>query len=172
MVAAMARSGTARSETDPAGAASPEAVRSADRVTAPSALSAPVPRPRVARRPTAAPAQLPEETLALHAAAVVRFLAGPHRPERWGMPGFAREVDRVRRQLAPILSREMLAASYARESLHMPGVARGGVGPLRPTLAGSALEVAYAVRWLELADGAARPDWQAWQRSVVERPAD
>lgn len=177
----MARSGVGRPLGGaPSGRAIVEAVASqpdpladvADLAGAPATALRPAPRPRILRRPTAAPAQLPGETLALHAVAVVRFLAGPRRPERWGLPGFAREVERVRRQLSPILSREMLAASYALESLHMTGVSRGSSGPLRTTLAGSALEVAYAVRWLELADGEERPGWQAWQRSVVDPPTD
>ncbi len=41
--------------------------------------------------------------------------AGP-----WGEPAFAREVDRIRAQLAPIRDRRGLAASYGREAFRRP----------------------------------------------------
>lgn len=64
----------------------------------------------------------------------------------------------VRAQLGPIVSREALADSFRREAFqsadHEPdeGI-RVTPGPVR---------VAYAVRWLELGDGQARPPWATW----------
>ena len=60
----------------------------------------------------------------------------------WGEPAFAREVERIRRDLAPILSRDSLAASFAREATRPAG-----------------LRVAYAVRWLELGEADTAPPW-------------
>ena len=76
--------------------------------------------------------------------------AGP-----WGEPAFAREVDRIRAQLAPIRDRRGLAASWAREAFRVHGT-----GPTDGTLSQPrASRAAYLVRWLELGDGIRRPAW-------------
>lgn len=63
---------------------------------------------------------------------------------RWRTRGFVRCVERVRVDLRPIGSHAALAESYGREaSRHDP------------------LETAYALRWLELANGATRPSWSS-----------
>jgi hypothetical protein len=63
---------------------------------------------------------------------------------RWRTLGFVRCVERVRADLRPIGSQAALAESYGREALrHDP------------------LETAYALRWLELANGASRPSWSS-----------
>jgi hypothetical protein len=63
---------------------------------------------------------------------------------RWRTLGFVRCVERVRIDLRPIGSHAALAESYGREaSRHDP------------------LETAYAIRWLELANGATRPSWSS-----------
>ena len=89
--------------------------------------------------------------------------AGP-----WGAPAFAREVEAVRSQLAPIRDRRGLAASYGREAFRMRDAvalaAKRAADPAAPAApaGGAALRpsrVAYAVRWLELGDGIARPRW-------------
>ena len=71
----------------------------------------------------------------------------------WGEPVFAREVDLVRGHLAPITSRRALSSSYAREGFHSPEAIAADAAGIR------AARVAYAVRWLELGDGRARPAW-------------
>ena len=81
--------------------------------------------------------------------------AGP-----WGEPAFAREVDRVRAQLAPIRDRRGLAASWAREAFRVHGTQTPD-SPTRPL----ASRAAYLVRWLELGDGIRRP---AWSEFVAE----
>jgi len=68
----------------------------------------------------------------------------------WEDPRFSRSVDTLRRQLAPIRDRSSLRASYAREA----GRARGpGAAMWITTSASVALEIAYAMRWRELAFG-------------------
>jgi hypothetical protein len=105
--------------------------------------------------PISAPAPAPHRALALDALRIVRMLrdhplaAGP-----WGEPVFARQVEAVRRQLAPIRDRRGLAASYGREAFRM----RDARERHRPSLV-DAIPVAYAVRWLELGDGVARAGW-------------
>jgi hypothetical protein len=127
----------------------------------------PVVEPR--RRPThrdltlatpaaAAPHLSADRALAIVAGATVRRARRPdRRPARWTLPAFAREVDLIRLHLAPIRSRRGLAASFGREAFHGdidPAVADGeSVGPVT---------AAYAIRWLELGDGAARPPWTTW----------
>jgi hypothetical protein len=75
--------------------------------------------------------------------------AGP-----WGEPAFAREVDRVLRDLAPIVSRRALASSFAREAFR-----RSGPLTAREAAVVEAVRLAYAVRWLELGEGRPRPGW-------------
>jgi hypothetical protein len=71
-----------------------------------------------------------------------RFRDLPRDAGPWGEPAFAREVERVRRDLGPIVSRQSLAASFDREAA-------------RP----AAVRVAYAVRWVELGDDDAEAPW-------------
>ena len=81
------------------------------------------------------------------------------------MPAFAREVDRVRAQLAPIRDRRGLAASFGREAFRIRGASDppdppAGIGPVR---------IAYAVRWLELGRGVRQP---AWSQLVADPVTD
>jgi hypothetical protein len=107
--------------------------------------------------PAAAPA--PHRALALDALRLRRGLRDPHRrPDGWGDPAFAREVELVRCHLAPLRNRRSLTASFGREAfqtLDFVGTTPGPLGPIR---------AAYAVRWLELGSGAALP---AWSRLVT-----
>jgi hypothetical protein len=108
---------------------------------------------RPARRPVSA-----DRALAVVAGATLRRARrSDRRPARWTLPAFAREVDLIRLHLAPIRSRRGLAASFGREAFHgdiAPRIADGeSAGPVT---------VAYAIRWLELGDGAPRPPWTAW----------
>ena len=100
-------------------------------------------------------------SLAAEALGLLRRARDPHRfPATWSDPAFVREVALVRAHLGPIRSRAGLAASYGREAFHslasMPPLedededADAGPGAVR---------VAYAIRWLELGDGSARPAW-------------
>jgi hypothetical protein len=93
-----------------------------------------------------APAPDPHRALALDALRVLRVLRGlgdrPRGAGSWEEPAFAREVELVRGHLAPIRSRCGLTSSFGREASFT-----------RP------LRVAYALRWLELGDGVARPRW-------------
>jgi hypothetical protein len=110
-----------------------------------------------------------DRALAVVAGATVRRARHPERrPARWMLPVFAREVDLIRLHLAPIRSRGGLAASFGREAFHGdidPRTADGeSVGPVT---------VAYAIRWLELGDGAPRPPWTTWldeSRDAQPRP--
>jgi hypothetical protein len=60
---------------------------------------------------------------------------------------FRLEVEVIRRQLAPVSSRSQLASSYGREATQR---AIAG-GPSIPDRGVTPLQVAYALRWLELA---------------------
>ncbi len=84
-------------------------------------------------------------------------------PERWTRTPFAREVDRTRGQLAPIQSRAALAASFSHEA----SVAATRSAPLSPADPPGPVRVAYAIRWLELGDGRARPEWSTITKGVV-----
>jgi hypothetical protein len=105
--------------------------------------------------PNISPAPAPHRALALDALRIVRMLRDqPLAVGPWGEPVFVRQVEAVRRQLAPIRDRRGLAASYGREAFRM----RDARERHRPSPF-DAIPVAYAVRWLELGDGAARPGW-------------
>jgi hypothetical protein len=98
-----------------------------------------------------------ERALELDAERLMRLLGlRATRPPRWAAPAFGREVDLVRAHLRPIGSRSMLATSFGREAFH--GQAAPGSDA---ALGGSAVRVAYALRWLELGEGLSRPTWKA-----------
>ena len=119
---------------------------------------------------TIAPVPAPHRALALDALAIVRTLRDrPRDAGPWGEPAFAWEVDRIRRQLAPIASRRALASSYAREAFRnsaAAGIAGLTTGQSARRLgdpdAIGAVRFAYTVRWLELGDGAPRPGWSGF----------
>ena len=98
----------------------------------------------------------PQRKLPRDALLLLRNLRGrPRDAGPWGEPAFAREVDRVRAQLAPIRDRRGLAASWAREAFRVHGQEGAETALTRPR----ASRAAYLVRWLELGDGIRRPAW-------------
>jgi hypothetical protein len=102
-----------------------------------------------------APVPAPARALALDALRLIRALRDPAtRPARWAQPAFGAEVELVRRHLAPVRSRQTLAASYGREAFHMV-ISRGERDDPSP------IRLAYALRWMELRDGATGPSWQS-----------
>jgi hypothetical protein len=102
-----------------------------------------------------APVPAPARALALDALRLIRLLRDPaRRPERWQQPSFGEEVELIRRHLAPVRSRRTLAASYGREAFHLAPTMPDHADP-------SATRLAYALRWLELRDGATGPSWQS-----------
>jgi hypothetical protein len=130
-------------------------------VAPPTSSTAPARRP-IRRRIMAAPAPSPEQTLAARAREVLQR-RGASPPARWLLPGFARDVDAFRRQLVPLHDRRMLSASFERESTRLAALRRLAVNAAAAPLPMSPLEAAYAVRWLELADGGdALPPWVAF----------
>jgi len=74
---------------------------------------------------------------------------------RWRRPGFGRAVDEIRAQLAPIELRATLVASFEREAARRSAVRGASADPL---------DLAYAVRWLELDPTRPRPipAWIDW----------
>jgi hypothetical protein len=126
---------------------------------APPALPADGPR-RNRRRAMAAPTPTAEQDLAARAAELAAGLASSVRPARWSLPGFARDVETVRRQLGPLRDRRMLVASYERESSRLTALRAMAAAPAAPRPPLDSIEAAYAVRWLELAQGA--DPWPAW----------
>jgi hypothetical protein len=115
---------------------------------------------------TRASALAPHRALALDALHVLRILRDrPRDAGPWGEPAFAREVDQVRAQLAPIRDRRGLAASFGREAFRALASSDGsaapaGIGPVR---------IAYAVRWLELGRGVRQ---RAWSHLVSDPTTD
>ena len=132
------------------------AVTSGSTTDGPSASDAP---------PTSGRASRPGELLPADLARIVRRLRDhPRDAGLWGEPAFAWEVDRVRHQLAPIVSRRALASSFAREASRTawaPLSSAAAATPLEPGSIGP-VHCAYAVRWLELGDGAPRPGWSGF----------
>jgi hypothetical protein len=74
---------------------------------------------------------------------------------RWRSAGFGREVDAIRAQLEPIGLRSTLAASFSREAGRRTSMHGAAAAPL---------DLAYAVRWLELEARLPRsiPAWTDW----------
>jgi hypothetical protein len=111
-------------------------------------------------RPVAGPPPSAEHALAARAAELTAALAAPTPPSSWALAGFARDVDIVRRQLGPLHDRGMLVASYERESGRLATLRRLAADPTTPPSPVDPIEAAYALRWLELAPGAAPlPSW-------------
>lgn len=102
------------------------------------------------------------DSLSELASFVEAFGAVPkRRPSRWAAPAFAREVERVRSQLRPIRTPDALTASFAREASFVgPSMTATSIGAA--AVASSPIATAYALRWLEIVDGRARPGWCAW----------
>jgi hypothetical protein len=101
-----------------------------------------------------APAPAPHRALALDAIQLRRGLRDAHRrPERWADSSFAREVELVRRHLAPLRNRRSLTASFGREAFQTLGVTQARPTPMGP------IRAAYAIRWLELGGRASLPIW-------------
>lgn len=111
--------------------------------------------------PITATLESPDARLRSHALVLGRLLRRPTPTvARWRAPGFARQVDLVRAHLRVIHSHEALALSYSREHFHVEPV---GARPPRPIslLRRSATDVAYAYRWMELAEGHQGGPWLA-----------
>ena len=126
------------------------------------------PRRPVRRRLVVAPSPSAEAALVARAAEVLRARA-TRPPARWLLPGFARDVDLVRRQLGPLRDLRMLVASYERESARLAALRRLAADPSAPPPPLDPLEAAYAVRWLELSDGGvALPSWPEFVADEVE----
>lgn len=117
----------------------------------------PVRRARSRAPGTSRPAAAARRILERDVATVLAVRRGAAVPGPFRHPRFAARVRATRLQLAPLVDSRLLAASFAREALH----ARRPIG--RP----GAVRVAYAVRWLEIADGVELPPWPAW----TERPS-
>ncbi|HXQ95663.1 MAG TPA: hypothetical protein VN800_01950 [Candidatus Acidoferrales bacterium] len=108
-----------------------------------------------------------EDALRFHVALVARVLSGAAPvPPRWLVPGFVAQVEQIRRQLGPIRTGEALAASYGREARRM-GLRGTPLGPHGAVAATGPLELAYALRLLELDGGAAAP-WTTLVRHAAE----
>ncbi len=90
--------------------------------------------------------------------------AFPRSGPTWAEAAFQRRVEVFRRQLAPACSRAALAASSGREAGHRPVEGRAQtVGSVTP------LQVAYALRWMELARPA--PALVTWA-DLLDGPLD
>ncbi len=81
-------------------------------------------------------------------------------PAAWRRPGFARRVDAIRAQLEPLGTPDLLAASFAREALH---IRRQDRHP-------GAVRAAYAMRMLESRTGRRLPGWANWVQACAPRP--
>jgi hypothetical protein len=107
----------------------------------------------------ACPGPAPEEptapVLALRAAELLRAVETGAVAPLWRRPGFGRAVDEIRDQLGPIERRGTLAASFGQEAARRLSVRRAASEPL---------DIAYAVRWLELDPAGVRPipAWTDW----------
>ena len=83
----------------------------------------------------------------------------------WRDLAFQCRVEAIREQLRPVRSRVALASSYGREAAAR--VVDGATRPARESV--TPLQVAYALRWLELAD--AEPRTARWD-DLLDGPLD
>ena len=95
-----------------------------------------------------------ERALAVDALRVGRLLGEPSLwPSRWTEPAFGAEVERCRRHVADLTTQDALATAYEHDVFERLTGGRGDADA-------SPIRVAYALRWLELRDGATGPSWQ------------
>ncbi len=78
-------------------------------------------------------------------------------PSWWSSRPFSVHVETIRAQLAPINSVEALGSSRSRESHARPGSTCASRASA-DRLADCPVEIAYAIRWIELTSGAC-PSW-------------
>lgn len=118
-----------------------------------------VSRPQAARASHSAD---PARSLRSSAWLIKRSWRHPHRlPAGWRSERFGDAVDGTRQQLRPIRTLSALVDSFAREGRHIAGtVAAPTSQPAVERFGHSALEVAYAMRWIELDAGR---DLRAWR---------
>jgi len=166
-------SSAAEADTDPPSVAVVSDGR--PRTAGGSAMKRRLPReargPREPRRPAAAEhlAASPDSALRVHGIALARMLSGhAPTPARWATPAFSRKVLEVLAHLRPIHSRTTLAASYAREAGRATPRSGTRDGAPERALAASAVEVAYALRWLQLDDGSPAVTWP-WNPAELSR---
>ena len=99
-----------------------------------------------------------ERALVIDALRLGRLLRDPARwPAIWSQPTFGAEVERFRRHIAWLRTPEALVAAYQAD---VREVAR----PSADQAEGSPIRVAYALRWIELQEGATGPSWPAMVR--------
>ena len=131
----------------------------------------PARRPSRRPRPVAAPPPSAEHALATSATEIVRAIATGTVPFHWRLAGFARDVDLAHRQLGPLHDRRMLVSSFKRESARLAALRRLARDPGAPPAPLDPVEAAYAVRWLELADGGSLlPAWAEWAGTAPRPP--
>jgi hypothetical protein len=103
----------------------------------------------------------PARTLRSGAWLLQRSWRHPQRlPAGWRSERFARKVDRTRGQLRPIRTLAALADSFARESRYLAAEPTSASGPCVVLFDGTALEVAYVTRWIELHAGRELRGWR------------
>ena len=116
-----------------------------------------------------APVSVPQILVVLRnrALAVERILTGAAPvPPRWVAPPFVARVELIRSHLRPIRSVDMLLASYGREAWLMSAHGRSTAGPGERLDA--PLELAYALRLIELETGIDRMPWTTTVRQLAE----
>ena len=99
-----------------------------------------------------------ERALVIEALRVGRVLRDPASwPPMWSQPSFGAEVERFRRHMAALTTPEALVAAYQADVWVTAGTPKGHAE-------GSPIRVAYALRWLEIQEGATGPAWPAMVR--------
>jgi hypothetical protein len=101
---------------------------------------------------------VPEDPRTILSADAGRLLviARPRADSRLLTAAFQRQVAAIRRHLTPVVSTDVLAASFDREAFrgHRLGHVRA--------IEASPVRVAYAIRWVELQLGIRLPPLEAW----------
>jgi hypothetical protein len=91
------------------------------------------------------------------AGALGRIHADGGRPAAWTLQPTDDDVVTILAHLVPIRTRAALAASYAREGRRLLDSARQPASPEPPAVQPvDAIDLAYALRWIELEDARAR----------------
>lgn len=107
------------------------------------------------------------EVLALHAGVLASMLGRDSLPPPWLGARFERDVGLIRDHLALLRSRALLVESFQRESAYLLATRHLSVADAERILATSAVDVAYAIRWLELTRRARAVPWAQW---IVTQP--
>ncbi len=108
----------------------------------------------------------PRDVLVLHATVLASLHRRRSYPETWLARRFGQDVEAIRAHLTLLTSCQLLVDSFCRESAYLLVTRHLTAEDAERVLSVSPVDVAYAIRWLELNDGLVLTPWPSWLGSA------